>query len=121
MSSSRLCRITALLASSPRQPQGDTRCGMEIVLCLTADSQPDALACGMGEPWRVRRFWSDRPDWHGLLVSLDDDRWAMRSAGDADEPLWDLRGRTFRPGEYLTLRRPDGRELSFRIVSVEAV
>ena len=121
MSSPRLSRVTALLASSPRKPQGDTRCGMEIMLCLTADSQPDPLACGMSGPWRVRRFWSDRPDWHGLLVAHDDESWAMRGAADPDEPLWDLRARTFRPGEYVTLRRPDGSELSFRIVSVEAV
>ncbi len=94
---------------------------MEIVLCLTADSQPDPLACDTGEPWRVRRFWSNRPDWHGLLVSHNQNRWAMRGADDPDEPLWDLHGGTFRPGEYLTLRRPDGSELSFRIVSVEAL
>jgi len=119
MSSPNLRRVTALLASSPQKPQGDTRCGMEILLCLNADSQPDLSACG--EPWRVRRFWSDRPDWHGLLVAHDEDSWAMRSAADPDEPLWDLRARTFRPGEYVTLRRPDGRELSFRIVSIEAV
>jgi hypothetical protein len=118
MSSYRPFRIIALLASSPRHPQGDTRCGMEIVLGLTAESRPDPLA---SEPGRVRRFWSDRPDWHGLLVAHDNDTWAVRAADDPDEPLWDLEGRTFRPGEYLTLRRPDGTELAFRIVSVEAV
>jgi hypothetical protein len=121
MSTPRLSRVTALLASSARQPQGDTRCGMEIVLCLTADGQPDPLACGTGEPWPVRRFWSDRPDWHGFLIAHDDDSWAMRSTADPDEPLRDLQGRTFRPGEYLTLRRADGTQLSFRIVSVETV
>ncbi len=120
MSSSRLCRIAALLASSPRQPEGDTQCGMELVLCLTADGQPDLLAAAGGAPWRVRRFWSHRADWHGLLMPLDDESWAIRSSADPDEPLWHLLGKAFRPGEYLTLRRPDGRELSFRIVSVEA-
>lgn len=93
---------------------------MELVLCLTPDGQPDAPDGGRGEPWRVRRFWRDRPDWNGLLISVGDDRWAMRAADDPDEPLRDLQARTFRPGEYLTLRRPDGTELSFRIVSVEA-
>jgi hypothetical protein len=121
MPSPRLSRVNALLASSPRKPQGDTRCGMEILLCLTSDGQPDLLACGMGEPWRVRRFWNDRPDWHGLLVAHNDQSWAIRDAADPDGPLWELKVGTFRPGEYVTLRRPDRSELSFRIVSVEAV
>jgi hypothetical protein len=91
---------------------------MEIVLSLTAESQPDPSTT---EPGRVRRFWSDRPDWHGLLVAHENVSWAVRAADDPDEPLWDLEARTFRPGEYLTLGRSDGTELAFRIVSVEAV
>ncbi len=120
MSEARLCRVTALLASGPGRPAGDLRCGIEVDLCLTAGSLPDPHACEAETPWRVRRFWPDRPDWRGYLIPLDENRWGMRGTGDPDDPVRELEGRVFRPGEYLMLRRPNGDELSFRIVSVEA-
>jgi hypothetical protein len=119
MSDARMVRVTALLASGPGKPEGDTRCGIEIELCLTPAGQPDSDACSSTAPWRARRFWRNRPDWRGYLVQLDTDRWGMRGSGDPDEPVWEIRGRVFRPGEYLMLLRPNGDELSFRIVSVE--
>ena len=36
-----------------------------------------------------------------------------------DDPVWTLEARICRPGDYLTIRRPDGEELVFRIVAVE--
>ena len=117
----RLCRVTALLASAPGLPRGDTACGVELELCLNSASQPAPRASGTDLPWSARRFWKDRPDWHGYLVPMDGDRWAMRGSDDPDGPLWELQVRLFRPGEYLMLRRPNGDELSFRIVSVQAV
>ena len=42
----------------------------------------------------------------------------LSERGDND-PVWDLEGKVFRPGEYVTLRRPDHGELIFRIVNVE--
>ncbi len=54
-------------------------------------------------------------------MPLDQDRWGLCATSDPDEPLWEIGGREFRPGGYLTLRRPNGEELSFRIVSIETV
>jgi hypothetical protein len=117
----RFSRVTALLVTGPGMPEGDTRCGIEIELCLTGTGQPDLSACGTDLQWRVRRFWPDRLDWHGFLIPLGEGGWGVRGTSDPDEPLWELEGRLFRPGEYLMLRRPNGDELSFRIVSVEAL
>lgn len=121
MSEARFARVTALLTSAPGRPAGDTRCGVEIELCLTPLGEPDRLGCATDAAWSARRFWRDRPDWNGFLIPLDGDRWGLRGANDPDEPFWELRGRRFRPGDHLTLRRPNGEELTFRVVSVETV
>ncbi len=117
MDEPKLSRVTALLARGPDEPNGDTRCGIELEVCLTP---PGYLYPG-AQPGRVRRFWRDRPDWLGTLQRIDDGRWGMQAARNPDEPLRELVGQVFRPGEYIMLRRPNGEELVFRIVSVEAV
>lgn len=111
-------RIVALLARSPDQPAGDTRTGIELTVCLTGRGQLDPNAC-LETTGRIRRFWPDRPDWQGTLQHIDEGRWGLQAATNADEPLRELDAPIFRPGEYLTLRRPNGEELVFRIVSVE--
>lgn len=120
MAELQLCRVTALLASGPGQPAGDTRTGLEFVVCLDARGHPDFDACRVDRDWDVRRFWPDRPDWRGNLVRLEDGAFGMHSAASPDEPVRQLHGRVFRPGEYLSLPRPSGEHLVFRIVSVEA-
>lgn len=120
MSEPRLSRVTALLARGPDQPHGDTRCGIEMDVCLTPQGQLDPEACEF-QNWRVRRFWRDRPDWRGALIQMDRRHWGMQASTGPDEPLRELIGGIYRPGEYLTLRRPNGEELVFRIVSVAAV
>jgi hypothetical protein len=119
MDGSRLSRVTAVLARGPSQPAGDTTCGIEIELCLGARGQIEA-ACAGEEPWRVRRFWPDREDWHGELVSVDGG-WGIRSTRGDDEPVWELQSYILRPGEYLTLVGSDDSEWVFRIVNVETV
>jgi hypothetical protein len=47
--------------------------------------------------------------------------WAVRHERSPDEPFWELDVRLARPGEYLTLRRTDGDDAIFRIVSVKTV
>jgi hypothetical protein len=109
-------RVIALLASGPGCPEGDVTQGIEMAVDLTVQSQldPSAGPDGMG----ARRFWSDREDWQGTLERLETG-WALRNISSPDEPLWELDVRTVRPGEYITLRRPDGADAVFRIVSVE--
>ena len=120
MSEPRLSRLTAVLARGPGQPSGDPRCGLEIDLCLDPRGHIEA-SCSPDQPWRVRRFWSDRPDWHGELAPVDE-HWGVRSIGGGDdEPVWELQGGVLRPGEYITLVRPSDAEFVFRIVNVETL
>jgi hypothetical protein len=109
-------RVMALLASGPGFPEGDVAQGLEMAVALNAQGQiePDAER----ESFRARRFWPDREDWQGAMERLETG-WALRSERSPDEPLWELDIRVVRPGDYLTLRRPDGADAVFRIVSVE--
>jgi hypothetical protein len=113
-----LTRVTALLAQGPGQPAGDVAHGLEIRLGLTADAHID-LETYLADPrpWAARRFRPERPDWHGELVH-DDGAWTLRGAPAEDGPLWFLEVRTMHPGDYLTLRRPDGEDFVFRVVGV---
>jgi len=109
-------RIIALLASGPGHPEGDVAQGIELTVPLTPQGQIEPAAAGAA----VRRFWRDREDWTGALEMIDAG-WALRSTRSADEPLWEFDLRILRPGEYVSLRRPDGEDAVFRIVSVEPV
>jgi hypothetical protein len=108
-------RVLALLASGPGFPEGDVAQGLELSVELTAQSQ---IAPAM-DGFRARRFWPDREDWQGAMEWLET-TWALRNERSPDEPLWELDMRVVRPGDYITLRRPDGGDAVFRIVSVEA-
>jgi hypothetical protein len=109
-------RVMALLASGPGFPEGDVAQGLELAVALNVQGQiePDAER----EHFHARRFWADREDWQGALEWLETG-WALRNVRSPDEPLWELDVRSVRPGDYLTLRRPDGADAIFRIVSVE--
>lgn len=113
--------MTALLAQGPGFPEGDTEHGLVLTACLTPQGQVDTVAYEADPlPWIAKRFWPDREPWTGELIRVDETGWALRPVSGEDEPLWDLEARIFRPGDYITLRRPDGEELIFRIVNVEA-
>lgn len=112
-----LTRVIALLVQGPGQPEGDIGHGLELRVGLTADARidPDAY---LHDPrtWIARRFRPDRKDWHGELLR-DHGAWILRGAQDEDGPLWVLGVRRLYPGAHLTLRRPDGEHLVFRIVT----
>jgi hypothetical protein len=117
-------KILALLAAGPGLPLGSIDHGLELHLLLTSQGQIDAAAYfADASPWPARRFRPGRPDWRGEVVLVDDGDvdagWGLRGEQGMDEPVWTLDGRIFRPGDYITIRRPDGEELVFRIVSVE--
>jgi hypothetical protein len=93
---------------------------MELRVCLTPLAHIDPVAFASDPlPWPVRRFWPDRADWRGEVIRVDDS-WAVQSAQGDDGPVWDLGAGIVRPGEYISLRRPDGEEWVFRVVSVDA-
>jgi hypothetical protein len=112
-------QISLRLASGPGLPEGDPFWGLELTAVLTPEAQIDAIAWELDpEPWPARRFWPDRDDWHGELIRAAD-AWALRAKQDDNEPLWLLEGKLFRPGEYVTIRQPDGEEWVFRTVGVD--
>ena len=111
-------RVTAVLVRGPGRPNGDTRAGLEMEVCLDSRGQMATAGASNG-PWRLRRFWPDREDWLGELVAVDDG-WGVRAIGGDDEPVWELQVRLLRPGEYITLIRPSDAESVFRIVNVES-
>jgi len=114
-----LSRVTALLASGPGLPDGDVQQGMDITLVLDQGGRIGLETYYADpRPWRVRRFRPDRPDWTGDLVR-EEEGWALRGGPAEDGPLWFLDVRGLHPGEYLTLRRPDGEELVYLVVNVE--
>ncbi len=106
----------ALLASGPGFPEGDLGQGIALSVLLTGQGQIDPSATP-GQ-LQARRFWPDREDWQGTLEWLETG-WALRNDRGPDEPLWELEVRIVRPGDYITLRRPEGGDAIFRIVSVE--
>ena len=100
-----------LLAYAPGRPEGDLRDRLELRVPLT----PQGWLDDGGSSLRVLPDGTMRP---GQLVAVEGG-WALRSTRSEDEPLWALEGRVFRPGELVTLRRPDGEEHIFRVVNVE--
>ena len=113
-------KLTMLLARGPGLPKGDLNDRMVMHLSLTPQGQLDQAAFeAAAEPWLAAR---DRP---GLktktseLIHLDE-AWALKSTNGDDDPLWVVEGLVFRPGELVVLRRPDGEELLFRIVALDA-
>ncbi len=113
-----LTHVTALLAQGPGQPAGDTAQGLDLMLGLTADAHIDLPAYfDDPRPWTARRFRPGRADWHGEVVR-EETGWVLRGAPAEDGPVWLLDVRSLHPGDYLTLRRPDGEALVFRVVRV---
>jgi hypothetical protein len=108
-------RVVAVLSRAPGLPEGDPRAGIEITAFLDPNGALDATA----PPGIVRRYWPDREDWTGELVSIDEG-WGIRETGSGDDaPVWALQGGVLRPGAYVTLVRPTNEESVFRVVNVE--
>ena len=113
-------KLTMLLARGPGLPEGDLNDRMVMHLSLTPQGHLDQAAFDTApQPWLAAR---DRPGLNtktSELIHLDE-AWALKSTSDDDDPLWVVEGHVFRPGELVVLRRPDGEELLFRIVALDA-
>ena len=115
-----MTKLTMLLARGPGLPEGDLNDRLVMRLCLTPQGHLDIKAFEhASQPWLSAR---DRPGLKTKTSELmhEDDTWALKSVNGDDDPLWVVEGNVFRPGELVVLRRPDGEELLFRIVSVDA-
>ena len=120
-----MAKVTLVLASGPGFPNGDPDCRYEIEVTLDGTGRLDPEAWYADpNPWPARRHW--RGEWpRDGDVQLDEETgaWSLRffpKPGEAGEapPYEVIRTNVpMRPGEYLTIREPDGREYGFRIVS----
>lgn len=115
-----MAKLTMLLARGPGLPDGDLNDRMVMRMHLTGQGHLDAQAFhGAHEPWLAARDRPGLPTKQSELIH-EEDTWALKDLTDDDNPLWIVEGHVFRPGELVVLRRPDGEELLFRIVAVDA-
>ncbi len=115
----RLARVVAVLSRAAGKPEGDTACVLELQVPLTAEGQldPDAFAV-LAAYCQAELIESGTPVWSSPVLRADEG-WALRPGGIEEAPLWRMRARTIRPGEYLTLFTAHADEQVFRIVNVE--
>jgi hypothetical protein len=119
-----LKRIRLELARNSDFPDGSRRHGYEFFAPLLPDGHLDAGAwrsAGLRKKCAVRRFWDGEEDQVGELVHVNGRKWAFSYApGDADDEVFaQLDRHTIREGEYLTIREPDDRTYTFRVVSID--
>ena len=108
-----------LLAQGPGQPEGDLDDRWEINLSLAPNSQLDAFAHQSDViPWTAVRERPGHAPRESELIPLDD-AWVLQSTRGDDDPLWRFDGNVIRPGELVSLGRPDGEVLLYRIVAVD--
>ena len=122
-----LRKITLHAARSKEFPEGSIRHGYDFVAPLTDDGRIDleAWKAHRGECF-AHRFWADEPSLRGLLVHRPGGRggstWAFEwnSAETDEEEGYRFGDHAFKPGEYVSVREPEGQMLTFRVVSVGA-
>jgi hypothetical protein len=114
-----MATVALVLASSAELPAGDLGDRLELAVRLTPPGLLDEAAfAARAAPWTARRTRADGKAEMSEVVRTEEG-WALHEARSEDAPLWLLEGHFFRPGELVSLRRPDGEELVFRIVGVE--
>ncbi len=114
-----MTKLTLLLARGPGKPDGDVHDRLVLDMALTPGGQIDADAYLAAEtPWLAFRDQDGR-EARKLEVIRIDEGWALQSTNSEDDPIWTFDGNVFRPGEVVSLRRPDHQEFLFRIVSAE--
>lgn len=109
------------LARSAEFPEGSPNHGYEFVMPLDETGHIDV------DRWRenkractVKRFWGTEPEENGYLIHDRHRRWAFSYAPgeEDDEPFFHFESHPFREGEYVSLTGHDGKEHTFRIVSI---
>ena len=116
-----LMRIRVELARSHEFPDGSTRHGYQFIMPLTAEGRLDTHAYAANpQVCTVHRFWGGEDDEVGQLTRNRRGGWAFSFRGDTedDEPIHRLPDHVFRAGEYLSIREPDDKIYTFRIIAV---
>lgn len=118
--------VTLVVAAGPGYPQGSPDHRYEIGARLTPSGHLDAKAWEADPaPWPARRMAPGEPPRPGdMIFDPDTQSWAIRlfpapgEAADAPLAAQIRHAGQLRPGEYVTIQEPDGREFSYRVVSV---
>ena len=114
-----MTRVTMLLARGPDRPDGDVTDRLVMALELTQQGQIDVDAyLSAPSPWLAYRAEGNAEP-RSLEVIRIDDGWGLQSTNSEDDPIWGFDGHLFRPGELVSLRRPDSEILLYRIVATE--
>jgi hypothetical protein len=121
-----LYHITLHLARSRQFPEGSPRYGYEITAPLDEQGRLNH------EEWadkrafcRVRRFWADEPERHGVLIhrpgGAGGATWMIDYNQDRpgdEEAGYQLNQHRFAEGEYVTIRDEDEKPYTFKVVAV---
>lgn len=114
-----MSHIVMLLANAPSLPDGDVSDRVEMQAALTGQGHIDEAAYADDPaPWTTRRITPDGRVYDGELIRVETG-WAIRRCGSEDDPVWPFQPTILRPGEYATIRPPEGGDLTYRIVSVD--
>ena len=114
-----MTKLTLILVQGPGKLEGDL--DDKLVLCptLTGQGHMDVDAYHLAPrpwlAWRLRLGAEPR----ALEIIRIDEGWALQSTNSEDDPIWTFDGSIFRPGELVRLRRPNGEDYLYRIVSAE--
>jgi hypothetical protein len=114
-----MTKLTLVLVQGPGKLDGDLDDRLVLTPKLTPQGLMDVDAYHAASmpwlAWRVRSGAEPR----ALEIIRIDEGWALQSTSSEDDPIWTFDGVVFRPGELVRLRRPNGEDYLFRIVSAE--
>lgn len=118
-----LRRVRLELAREPDHPEGSHRTGYEFIAPVDNDGHILVEAYhDMKERCRVRRFSETERDEVGHIVRKRGGAWGFHYdiQGDPshDETGYRLNSHRFIPGEYVSIKEPNGDLKTFRVVSV---
>ncbi len=115
-----MTKLTLILAQGPGKPDGDVDDRLILHLALTVQGHVDLNAYDSApEPW-LATHTRNGADPRTLEVIRLDEGLALQSTSSMDDPVWAFEGHVFRPGELVRMQGPNGGELLFRIVALEA-
>ena len=117
--------VTLVLASGPGRPEGDPEMRYELDVALDPAGHLDPAAwLADPAPWPARRYWPGQGERRGEVLHDPDGGWTLRffrtESQAPDAPISDVVGvaSLMRPGEYVTIKEPDGQAYDYRIVNV---
>jgi hypothetical protein len=118
-----LRRVRMELAREPGHPDGSRNIGYEFIAPVSDDGRilEDAFH-KLKERCRVRRFNEGEPDEVGHVVRKRGGAWAFHYDihGDPthDDTGFKINSHRFVPGEYVSIREPEGQLKTYRVITV---